>query len=189
MKLSEAFCQRLLYQNRLVDPNGFICNANFSFMKIRAAINVFVIPSHPICHHCAVCMWVMTPKHPIIYAALAYGHSWCREWHYFKLGWFFGHWRLSAGIIITSVWLKHRRHQGYNGWKASWLVEASEPILPASAKTDSISGDEFKRHGWPNLPALSPFHSCQCCAIKTSFNSKTKRRKNWWDDSFAPYLS
>ena len=119
MKLSETFCQRLLHQTRLVDPNGFICNANFSFMKIRAAINVFVIPSHPICHHCAVCMWVMTPKHPIIYAALAYGHSWCREWHYFKLGWFFGHWRLSAGIIINSVWLKHRRHQGYNGWKAS----------------------------------------------------------------------
>ena len=56
MKLSETFCQRLLHQSWFVDPNGFICNANFSFMKIRAAINVFAKPRRPICHHCAGCM-------------------------------------------------------------------------------------------------------------------------------------
>ena len=77
MKLSENFCQRLLPQSRFVDLSGFICNASFSFMKIRAAINVFAIPSRPICHHCAGCMLVMMPKHPIIYAAFACDHSWC----------------------------------------------------------------------------------------------------------------
>ena len=140
MKLSETFCQRLLLQSRFVDLSGFICNANFSFMKIRAAINVFAIPSRPICHHCAGCMWVMMPKHPIIYAAFACDHSWCL-------------------------------------------------FLLASAKTDSDSGDEFEQYGWPGLPAMPSVDSCQCCAIKTSFDSKTKRRKNRWDGSFTPYLS
>ena len=139
MKPSETFCQRLLPQSRLMDPNGFICNANFSFMKIRAAINVSAIPSRPICRHCAGCMLVMMPKHPIIYAAFVCDHSWCQ-------------------------------------------------FLLASAKTDSTSGDKFERYGWSDLPALSSVDSCQCCAIKTSFDSKTKRRKNWWDRSFTPYL-
>ena len=140
MKLSEAFCQRLLPQSRFVDLSGFICNASFSFMKIRAAINVSAIPSRPICHHRAGCMWVMMPKPPIIYAAFACDQSWCL-------------------------------------------------FLLASAKTDSISGDEFERNGLPSLPTMPSGDSCQCCTIKTSFDSKAERRKNGWDGSFAPYLS
>ena len=69
------------------------------------------------------------------------------------------------------------------------LWAASKSILPANAKTDSISGDKFERHGWPDLPALSSADSYQCCAIKTSFDSKAKRWKNWWNGSFAPCLS
>ena len=88
MKPSETLCQRLLPQSRFVDLSGFICNANFSFMRIRAAINVFAIPRRPICHHCAECMLVMMPKHPIIYAAFASDHRWHHNHLCFESGYF-----------------------------------------------------------------------------------------------------
>ena len=72
---------------------------------------------------------------------------------------------------------------------SSQFAASSQPILLARAKTSGILGGEFERHGWPDLPTLSSADSQQCCAIETSFDPKAERWKNWWDDSFATYLS